>query len=277
MTKRTIFVGLLTVVAVAGLLDVGRAQTFEFSSASSGSIWGTTIEAGDPVSGTVTFAYDENGEDIGSSFSVTCHTQSGDYTISTNPDYGCSYGWSNSNPNFNLVGWNVFGLYDGYIFSGEWSSTGIVEMQAGMDGFWAYLKPGSFGEEPPASINAEDLLYCNFSLEMHLHFGGGNWHTSIFSIDPFTLELHRIEKVKALAQKVVSLNLQKGISNSLDAKLDSALNTLDDLNEKNDNAAINALQAFINAVNAQRGKELTETEADELIAAAQDIIDQISS
>ena len=77
----------------------------------------------------------------------------------------------------------------------------------------------------------------------------------------------------SLAQKVIALNLQKGISNSLDAKLYAALQALDDLNENNDVAAINTLQAFINAVEAQRGKKISQEDADDLIAAAQEIID----
>ena len=80
----------------------------------------------------------------------------------------------------------------------------------------------------------------------------------------------------ALVDLVVGLNLQQGIANSLDAKLDSALNALDDINENNDIAAINSLQAFINAVEAQRGNKITTEQADELIAAAQAIIDCLS-
>jgi hypothetical protein len=47
---------------------------------------------------------------------------------------------------------------------------------------------------------------------------------------------------------------------------------LDDLNENNDVAAINALQAFINSVEAQRGIHIAEADADALIAAAQQTI-----
>jgi hypothetical protein len=71
---------------------------------------------------------------------------------------------------------------------------------------------------------------------------------------------------------VAMLNVQEGILNSLDGKLDAALNALDDINENNDVAAINSLQAFINAVEAQRGKKISEEDADTLIAAALDII-----
>ena len=83
--------------------------------------------------------------------------------------------------------------------------------------------------------------------------------------------------VEALADMVINLNLQSGIENSLDTKLDSALKAIDDLNENNDVAAINSLQAFINAVEAQRGKKITNEQADELIAAAQQIINRLTA
>ncbi|MHC4193975.1 MAG: FIMAH domain-containing protein, partial [Planctomycetota bacterium] len=68
-----------------------------------------------------------------------------------------------------------------------------------------------------------------------------------------------------------------GISNSLDAKLDAVLRALDDANENNDIAAINALEAFINAVEGQRGDKISTEDADALIATAQEAIAALSS
>ena len=85
------------------------------------------------------------------------------------------------------------------------------------------------------------------------------------------------ELLMELAQDVIDLNLQQGISNSLDAKLSAAMQALDDINENNDVAAINTLQAFINAVEAQRGNKIPEADADALIAAAQEIIDLLGA
>ncbi len=85
-----------------------------------------------------------------------------------------------------------------------------------------------------------------------------------------------VELLVELAQDVIALNLQQGISNSLDAKLEAAMQALDDINENNDVAAINTLQAFINAVEAQRGNKISEADADTLIASAQEIIDVLS-
>lgn len=75
-----------------------------------------------------------------------------------------------------------------------------------------------------------------------------------------------------LVDKVAEMNLQQGIDNSLDVKLDAALNALDDINQNNDVAAINSLNAFINAVEAQRDQKITSAQADELIGDATDII-----
>ena len=83
--------------------------------------------------------------------------------------------------------------------------------------------------------------------------------------------------IQGLVEAVLQLNLQKGISNSLDAKLDAALGALDDSNENNDVAAVNTMNAFISATEAQRGKTLTSAQADELIAQANKIIDQLEN
>jgi probable HAF family extracellular repeat protein len=80
------------------------------------------------------------------------------------------------------------------------------------------------------------------------------------------------ESLGELASWVADLNLQAGIDNSLDAKLGCALNALGDVNANNDAAAINTLQAFINAVEAQRGDKIGEADADMLMAKALRII-----
>ena len=78
-----------------------------------------------------------------------------------------------------------------------------------------------------------------------------------------------------LVSMVENMNIQAGISNSLDAKLDSALNALDDVNNNNDVAALNSMSAFINAVIAQRGKQITIADANSLLAAADNVITQL--
>ena len=82
-----------------------------------------------------------------------------------------------------------------------------------------------------------------------------------------------VEKaLKDLIVAVFDLNLQAGIDNSLDAKLDAVLNALDDANLNNDQAAIGALDAFVNAVQAQSGKQIDGADAAQLIEDADEII-----
>ncbi|MFX0198761.1 MAG: NHL repeat-containing protein [Candidatus Hodarchaeota archaeon] len=86
-----------------------------------------------------------------------------------------------------------------------------------------------------------------------------------FSLDPVAL-------LQALVEKVLELDVKQGIMTSLDAKLENALDSLDAANADQRQDAINKLEAFKNAVEAQRDKELTSLQADELIAAADAII-----
>ena len=85
------------------------------------------------------------------------------------------------------------------------------------------------------------------------------------------------EMMANLIETVSNLNLQQGIENSLDVKLDAAVKALQDLNVNNDVVAINALQAFINAVEGQRGNKITDDDADLLISAAQAIINRLTA
>lgn len=80
------------------------------------------------------------------------------------------------------------------------------------------------------------------------------------------------DEINNLINTVKNLNLQKGIDNSLDAKLDAARNALNDANMNNNVAAINSLEAFFNAIEAQRGKQIDNSNADTLIGKAQSII-----
>ena len=84
------------------------------------------------------------------------------------------------------------------------------------------------------------------------------------------------QAIDVLTGIVEDMNLQQGIANALDAKLDAVSKVLDDVNENNDVAAVNALGAFINAVEAQRGGKITDADADALIAQAQAIIALLS-
>ncbi len=75
----------------------------------------------------------------------------------------------------------------------------------------------------------------------------------------------------------MTFNLKHGIENGLVAKLEAALRVLDDVKENNDVAAIKSLEAFINLVEAQRGKQISDTDADALIADVLEIVKLLST
>jgi len=91
----------------------------------------------------------------------------------------------------------------------------------------------------------------------------------IFEVDAFGL-------INGLINDVLMLNLQQGISNSLDTKLSAALQAVDDFNACNDIAAINTLEAFVAAVQAQSGNKIPTEDANALIATAQEVISALS-
>jgi hypothetical protein len=78
--------------------------------------------------------------------------------------------------------------------------------------------------------------------------------------------------IQTLIAQVHSLGLPNGIEQSLVSKLSAASVSL---NRGNAQAAINQLNAFIHEVEAQRGKKISSSEADTLIADAEQIIASI--
>lgn len=78
--------------------------------------------------------------------------------------------------------------------------------------------------------------------------------------------------IQQLISTVESFNLQQGIQNSFDAKLQNAQDSLSAENAGVRQDAINKLQAFIQAVEAQSGNKITTSQADLLVNSAQSII-----
>jgi hypothetical protein len=142
-------------------------------------------------------------------------------------------------------------------------------------------------EDPGYLQPATETFYVNVDLTLADDIEDGTHTIDIFSVPwivqtapwyglfypiEITVQSDPALAILDLIDKVAEMNLQQGIDNSLDAKLDAALNALDDINQNNDVAAINSLNAFINAVEAQRDQKITSAQADELIADATDII-----
>jgi Tol biopolymer transport system component len=122
-----------------------------------------------------------------------------------------------------------------------------------------------------STISADGRWVAYSSDADNLVPGDTNNATDVFVRGPL-VSLQPVDLLADLVDMVITLNLQAGISNSLDAKLSAVENAFDDLNANNDVAAINALEAFIAAVEAQTGNKISETDALLLIAAARQTI-----
>ena len=82
------------------------------------------------------------------------------------------------------------------------------------------------------------------------------------------------QAIENLIALVISMNLNQGQTKSLTTKLYEAI---DYLNNGDNAGAVDALNSFINSVEAQTGKKLTNEQADQLIAETQRIIDAINA
>ena len=80
------------------------------------------------------------------------------------------------------------------------------------------------------------------------------------------------ELISDLMDTVSTINQAAGIGRSFDAKFRSIAQVLDDTNAHNDGAALNNLYALCSYVEAQRGKKLTEAQADEIVSGADLVI-----
>ena len=124
-----------------------------------------------------------------------------------------------------------------------------------------------------------------------LHFEGGAWMDVTTSLDtvndiicgdvtslsPFAIvntenAADPVALLLALVDTVSELNIQNGIQNSLDAKLDHAVDALVDVSMGNNGSAINVMEAFINAVEAQSGNQIPTSDATMLSDFAANII-----
>ena len=143
----------------------------------------------------------------------------------------------------------------GFTYSYDCTNDGIFELVDGLSTSFVCFYPNSGIYTSTGRIKDKDDGYTDYS-------------ATIIVQTPS-------EAINDLVDQVETFNLQQGIENSLDAKLDSALNALSDVNQNNNQAAINSLQAFINAVNAQRGSKITNEQADALVAVAQAIINSL--
>lgn len=168
-------------------------------------------------------------------------------------------GGSNEGYTGGMVSWtlrhNVSPLSTGAVLSGALRSAP----------HWLSSGSGGAAALQNVSVQTGDLIEISYIPQ-----GGGPSGVN-FTITLTTDSVDPVTAIEDLAIMVFKMNLQNGIENSLDSKLDAAINALIDANFNNDGAACNSLAAFISAVEAQRGNKITSAQADQLIAAAQQI------
>ncbi len=117
-----------------------------------------------------------------------------------------------------------------------------------------------------------------------MHFDGQRWINITTSLDTIAniicgtttsfsdFALMTEPTIDDLVNLVGTLNLQQGIENSLDVKLQRAFDA--QTAEKNNSIteAVNALNAFISEVEAQRGNKITDSQANDLHSLADNLI-----
>ena len=154
-----------------------------------------------------------------------------------------------------------------YVIASYWTQTGYADLDI-------QFADGYTVATDYISLESLDFQASGHGMPIDLpgtynRFLSANFQFELVPDDPVVM-------IEDLVVTVEGYNLQQGIDNSLDAKLDAALGALEDANQNNDASAVNKLQAFINEVEAQRDNKITNEQADELHDAAQAIIDLLN-
>jgi len=117
----------------------------------------------------------------------------------------------------------------------------------------------------------------------HTYDKVGTYKVTIYAIDDINiiiefrieivLPIHEEPTIEDIIEDIEEMELPEGIDDSCESILENAI---DSLGNNQDIAAANKLEAFINLVEALKGKKFSDEEADALIGAAQWIIDSLS-
>jgi hypothetical protein len=198
---------------------------------------------------------------------------------------GCDSGSRNISNNIQLINciladdgneiWNNDNSIIAVTYSniqGGWIGTGNIDA----DPYFVDANNGNYHLLPYSPcIDTGDPNYVSEPNETDLD-GKPRIINGRIDMGPYELLPDPSNLLEKLSDKIDAMNLPKGTVNNLLTKLNHAIQLLEDNNENNDTAAINSLEAFINAVDAQRGKKISEVDADSLITAAQEIIELLS-
>jgi len=175
-----------------------------------------------------------------------------------------------------LCGKNHVGVFGGFIINSFWDMQTSKQRQG--IGFCDYSGPMSLYGKSTAEMMTE-TTFTDYGWDFVGETDNGTediWKIDVNDYPRLWWEIQPVDLVIELSGNISAMSLKKGIENSLLVKLDTVIKILQDGDEDNDAAAINSLQAFINAVEAQSGKKISQEDADGLIEAAQQIIELLS-
>ena len=112
-------------------------------------------------------------------------------------------------------------------------------------------------DRDPAPRTVGWVIFVTLMVAYGYFHQGGGWNQNV-----------RFDQVR-------SLDLHHGAEHGLIAQLEAALLILTDVSEDNDYAAVTLLGAFVNQVEAQHGKKISVADANDLISAADEILDSL--
>ena len=177
-------------------------------------------------------------------------------------------------------------------------SLGIISHNAIADTVIATIPVGSEPVEVAFDFNNNEIYVTNFGSDSVNVIDGatnnviktitvGNGPNGV-TVNPFTNKIYVAntrddtvsiiqvgtpsQETQGLIDTIKVMNLSQGITQSLDAKLDAAI---DSLNAGDNNSAKASFNSFISEVGAQSGKKLTTDQSNQLISAAKNILNFI--
>lgn len=241
---------------------------------------GTTTVAGTAEPGAVITIYDEIGDVLCETIAdengdwecVVSGNHQGDITVTASDEDG------NTSPAANVPPVADAGA-DQIVTDDTWP-LGYEEIT--LDGSGSYDPDGTIVSYSwsqggtPIAVGAAPTLSFDiglYTLDLTVTDNDGAADTS--SVVITVLQADPAVMISALTDEVESFNLQQGIANSFDAKLQNVQDALTAANAGLRQDAINKLEAFKAACEAQRDKMLTSDQADALIRDANYIIETL--
>ena len=163
--------------------------------------------------------------------------------------------------------------------------TVLVNESAMFDGSLSYDPDYPDGDIDSYNWDFGDTTQGSGLIDFHTYNNAGTYTVTLTVVDnngaadtatATVRVLTPAEACEDLIATVESMNLQQGIENSFDVKLEAVQDALVAANAGVREDAVNKLEAFINAVEAQRGKVLTDEQANLLVNYANRIIEALS-